>query len=177
MGLLLDIVPNHMAASSENRWWMDVLENGPESTFASYFDIDWRPGSKNMDGRILLPVLGKPFGEVLDSGDLVLTLTDATLTIKYFDLTFPVAPRSYRGVFQHAAKPLRALLGEESSCLPGIRRNTGGTRNVFGAGSCTGRSCRGTPRAVLCRSATFARIAEESGRCGTISAQPRNHQR
>ncbi len=115
MGLLLDIVPNHMAASSENRWWMDVLENGPESTFASYFDIDWRPGSKNMDGRILLPVLGKPFGEVLDSGDLVLTLTDATLTIKYFDLTFPVAPRSYRGVFQYAAKPLRALLGEESS--------------------------------------------------------------
>jgi (1->4)-alpha-D-glucan 1-alpha-D-glucosylmutase len=114
MGLLLDVVPNHMAASSENRWWMDVLENGPESNFASYFDIDWRPGSKNMDGRILLPVLGKPFGEVLDSGDLVLTLTDATLTVKYFDLTFPVAPRSYRGIFQHAAKPLRALLGEDS---------------------------------------------------------------
>jgi (1->4)-alpha-D-glucan 1-alpha-D-glucosylmutase len=115
MGLLLDVVPNHMAASSENRWWMDVLENGRESTFASYFDIDWHPGSKNIDGRILLPVLGKPFGKVLDSGDLVLTLTDTALTIKYFDLTFPVAPRSYRGVFQHVAKPLRALLGEESS--------------------------------------------------------------
>jgi (1->4)-alpha-D-glucan 1-alpha-D-glucosylmutase len=115
MGLLLDIVPNHMAASSENRWWMDVLENGPDSTFASYFDVDWRPGSQNMDGRILLPVLGKPFGEVLDSGDLVLALTDATLSVKYFDLIFPVAPRSYRGILQHAAKPLRALLGEESS--------------------------------------------------------------
>ena len=43
MGLLLDIVPNHMAASSENPWWMDVLENGPDSAFSSYFDIDWHP--------------------------------------------------------------------------------------------------------------------------------------
>src|SRR5271168_3211309 len=114
MGLLLDIVPNHMAASSENRWWMDVLENGTDSAFASYFDIDWRPGAKNMDGRILLPVLGKPFGEVLDGGELSVILEDAKFSIRYFDALFPVAPRSYSAILRHATKPLRDFLGEES---------------------------------------------------------------
>jgi (1->4)-alpha-D-glucan 1-alpha-D-glucosylmutase len=115
MGLLLDIVPNHMAASSENRWWMDVLENGSDSAFASYFDIDWRPGAKNMDGRILLPVLGKPFGEVLDGGELSVILEEAKFSIRYFDAVFPVAPRSYSTILRHATTPLRAFLGEASS--------------------------------------------------------------
>src|SRR5215469_7133644 len=70
MGMVLDIVPNHMAASKENRWWMDVLENGPDSAFASYFDIDWKPSSRSLENKLLLPFLGKPFGEVLDSGEL-----------------------------------------------------------------------------------------------------------
>ena len=68
MGLLLDTVPNHMAASAENPWWMDVLENGAQSAFAALFDIEWHPHSRSLDGRILLPVLGRPFGEALDSG-------------------------------------------------------------------------------------------------------------
>jgi len=54
MRLILDIVPNHMAASTENRWWMDVLESGSESVFASYFDIDWHPPSRNLEGKVLL---------------------------------------------------------------------------------------------------------------------------
>jgi (1->4)-alpha-D-glucan 1-alpha-D-glucosylmutase len=117
MGLLLDVVPNHMAASSENPWWMDVLESGPNSAFASYFDIDWHPGPRDMEDRILLPVLGKPFGEVLDSADLSLSFEDAKFFIKYFDLIFPVAPRSYRNILRHATKPLRHFLGEESSAF------------------------------------------------------------
>jgi len=117
MGLLLDVVPNHMAASSENRWWMDVLENGPDSAFASYFDVDWHPGWKSMDGRILLPVLGKPFGEVLDAGEFSVVLDEAKFYIKYFDNTFPVAPHSYRAILQHAAERLRAFLGEDSSAF------------------------------------------------------------
>jgi (1->4)-alpha-D-glucan 1-alpha-D-glucosylmutase len=114
MGLLLDLVPNHMAASSENRWWMDVLENGPDSPFASYFDIDWHSGAIGMDGRILLPVLGKPFGEVLDCGELSVILADARFSLKYFDALFPLAPRSYAGIFRRTAKSLRGALGEES---------------------------------------------------------------
>ena len=115
MGLLLDIVPNHMSASSENRWWMDVLENGPDSPFASYFDIDWHPGAINLDGRILLPVLGRAFGEVLDCGELSVILADAKFSVKYFDALFPVAPRSYAGILRRAAKSLRVALGEDSS--------------------------------------------------------------
>src|SRR3984893_3747335 len=76
MGLVLDIVPNHMAASMENVWWMDVLENGPQSAFAGYFDIEWHPGSQDLDGKILLPVLGRPFGEVLDSGEVKLVFQE-----------------------------------------------------------------------------------------------------
>jgi (1->4)-alpha-D-glucan 1-alpha-D-glucosylmutase len=115
MGLLLDIVPNHMAASSENHWWMDALENGPDSAFASYFDVDWHPEWKSLDGRILLPVLGKPFGEVLDGGELTVILEDAKFSVRYFDVLFPVAPRSYRRILQRAAEPLRAFLGQDSA--------------------------------------------------------------
>lgn len=115
MGLLLDIVPNHMAASSENPWWMDVLENGPDSAFSSYFDIDWHPPSRNLDNKILLPILGRPFGEALDSGEFKLTLQGGKFTIEYFDSSFPLAPRTYRQVLGHRIGRLKSLLQESSA--------------------------------------------------------------
>src|SRR3954465_4013839 len=66
LGLILDIVPNHMAAHADNRWWMDVLAQGRESPFADYFDIDWDTGG----GKVLLPVLGKPYWKTLDAGEI-----------------------------------------------------------------------------------------------------------
>jgi len=115
MGLLLDIVPNHMAASSENPWWMDVLENGPDSAFSSYFDIDWHPPSRNLDNKILLPILGRPFGEALDSGELKLNFHDGQFSIEYFESSFPLAPRTYRSVLQHRIGRLKNLLDENSA--------------------------------------------------------------
>jgi (1->4)-alpha-D-glucan 1-alpha-D-glucosylmutase len=115
MGLLLDIVPNHMAASSENPWWMDVLENGPDSAFSSYFDIDWHPPSRNLDNKILLPILGRPFGEALDSGELKLNFHDGQFSIEYFESSFPLAPRTYRSVLQHQIGRLKNLLDENSA--------------------------------------------------------------
>ncbi len=115
MGLLLDIVPNHMAASSENPWWMDVLENGPDSAYSSYFDIDWHPQSRSLDNKILLPILGRPFGEALDNGELKLRYRDGKLAIEYFESAFPLAPRTYRSVLSHRIGRLRALLDENSS--------------------------------------------------------------
>src|SRR5256885_1916455 len=76
MGLVLDIVPNHMSASSDNSWWMDVLEHGPESAYASYFDIDWHPPSRSLESKILLPVLGSPFGEALERQEFKLVFLE-----------------------------------------------------------------------------------------------------
>lgn len=114
IGLLLDIVPNHMAASSENPWWMDVLENGQDSAFASYFDIDWHPPSRNLDGKILLPFLGRPFGEVLDSGELKLVFQDGKFIVQYYDASFPLAPKSYRRLLKHRIDILKEMLKEDS---------------------------------------------------------------
>src|SRR5216684_2681567 len=114
MGILFDIVPNHMAASMENAWWMDVLENGPESAHAAYFDVDWHPASHSLDGKILLPVLGRPFGEVLDSGELELVFQEGKFFFQYFESYFPLAPRSYHEILNHRVDRLKETLGGDS---------------------------------------------------------------
>jgi len=114
MGLLVDIVPNHMSASSENAWWMDVLENGPESAYASYFDIDWHPPSRSLERKILLPVLGRPFGEALEHQELTLAFLDGRFFVQYFDSFFPLAPKTYGHVLELHINRLQQLLGEDS---------------------------------------------------------------
>jgi (1->4)-alpha-D-glucan 1-alpha-D-glucosylmutase len=114
MRFILDIVPNHMAASSENRWWMDVLEHGHESRFASYFDIDWHPPSRTLDGKVLLPVLGRPFAEVIDSGELRLVFQGGKFFVRYFETTFPLAPSSYHRLLTHRIDELKNSLPEDS---------------------------------------------------------------
>jgi (1->4)-alpha-D-glucan 1-alpha-D-glucosylmutase len=115
MGLLLDIVPNHMAASNENRWWMDVLEYGPDSSFASYFDINWRTPSKSLDNRLLLPFLGKPFGDVLDSGELRIQYDDGRFILRYQEQTFPIAPATYAEILRHGERQFRDAAESDSS--------------------------------------------------------------
>jgi (1->4)-alpha-D-glucan 1-alpha-D-glucosylmutase len=115
MGLLLDIVPNHMSASSENSWWMDVLEHGPESVYASYFDVDWHPPSRTLDSKILLPVLGQPFAEVLEAGEFTLNFSEGRLFVQYFDSLFPLAPGTYGGILGKNIERLRGKIGEEST--------------------------------------------------------------
>src|SRR5262249_5240142 len=105
---------NHMSASSENLWWMDVLENGSESAYASYFDIDWHPPSRTLEGKVLLPILGGPFGEVLEQQELKLVLMDGKFFVQYYESLFPLAPRSYRRILKHRIDQLKALLGEDS---------------------------------------------------------------
>jgi (1->4)-alpha-D-glucan 1-alpha-D-glucosylmutase len=115
MGLVLDIVPNHMSASSENSWWMDVLENGPESAYASYFDIDWHPPSRSLDCKILLPVLGRPFAEVLESGEFKLIFSEGRLFLQYFESLFPLALKSYLAILGKNTEKLREKLGQEAT--------------------------------------------------------------
>jgi (1->4)-alpha-D-glucan 1-alpha-D-glucosylmutase len=135
MGLLLDTVPNHMAASAENPWWMDVLENGAQSAFAAFFDIEWHPHSRSLDGRILLPVLGRPFGEALDSGEIKLTFQDGRFFSQYFDSLFPLTPRSYHAILEYRFDRLKEILGEHapayheySGILASVRELSGADR-------------------------------------------------
>lgn len=117
MGLLLDIVPNHMAASEENPWWMDLLENGQQSEFASYFDIDW--GADPLQrSRILLPVLGDNYGKVLESQGIGLHYDDQGFFIRYYQNRFPIRPESYRQILAVCMEELEKA--EES--VNGVRR-------------------------------------------------------
>ena len=122
MGLLLDIVPNHMAAGSENRWWMDVLEFGPDSAFASYFDVDWRPPARSLKNKLLLPFLEKPFGEALDAGAFKLAYDDGKVVLRYGEQTFPIAPRSYAEILRYSdVKELGGGESQEDREWEGIR--------------------------------------------------------
>ena len=114
MGLLVDVVPNHMAASAESPWWVDVLENGAQSAFAAFFDIDWHPHSRSLDGKVLLPILGRPFGEALDSGEITLVYTDGRFFLQYFETLLPVAPRSYYEILNLRAERLKEKLAEDT---------------------------------------------------------------
>jgi len=95
MGLVLDIVPNHMAAHTSNRWWRDVLENGPASPYANYFDIEWDPPSRARSARILWPILGAAYAEVLEGRELVLTFSEVGFAVQYFDRSLPIDPATY----------------------------------------------------------------------------------
>jgi (1->4)-alpha-D-glucan 1-alpha-D-glucosylmutase len=92
LGLIVDIVPNHMAADRGNAWWMDVLANGRDSRYARYFDIDWTPPNEELRGKVLLPVLGRPYGEALEAGEITLhrAAEPSTFVVRYFDNFFPI---------------------------------------------------------------------------------------
>jgi (1->4)-alpha-D-glucan 1-alpha-D-glucosylmutase len=117
MGLLLDIVPNHMAASDENPWWMDLLEDGPRSAFASHFDVDWHPPSRSLENRVLLPILGKPYAQVIEGRKLLLTYAQTGFFLNYFDFLLPVAVRSYGGILGHRQDRLERTLRPDSPAL------------------------------------------------------------
>ena len=85
MGQILDVVPNHMSATpAENLWWDDVLENGPASPYAAYFDIDWRPIKEELRNKILLPILGDQYGQVLESGESEAGVSRGAFCLRYF---------------------------------------------------------------------------------------------
>jgi (1->4)-alpha-D-glucan 1-alpha-D-glucosylmutase len=96
MSQILDVVPNHVGImGSENHWWLDVLENGPASLFADYFDIDWEPLKAELRGKVLVPVLGGHYGDILDSGALELVFADGAFRVEYYAHRFPIDPREY----------------------------------------------------------------------------------
>lgn len=118
MGLVVDVVPNHMGiAGNRNAWWRDVLENGPASPYAGVFDIDWAPVKAELAGKVLLPILGDHYGAVLESGQLRLELSGGAFAVRYHDTALPVAPRTYGRILGHRLEDLQAALGPEHPAL------------------------------------------------------------
>ena len=96
MGQILDLVPNHMGiAKSANPWWLDVLENGPSSRFARFFDIEWQPVKAELEDKVLLPILGDQYGAVLERQELQLAYRDGAFVVPYYDDILPVAPDTF----------------------------------------------------------------------------------
>jgi (1->4)-alpha-D-glucan 1-alpha-D-glucosylmutase len=117
MGLILDIVPNHMGImGSDNAWWLDVLENGESSMYASFFDIDWHPIKEELDGKVLIPVLHDHYGVVLESRELklVFRIERGEFDVSYRDHLFPVDPREYPRILQSCTQRLATHLGEQN---------------------------------------------------------------
>jgi (1->4)-alpha-D-glucan 1-alpha-D-glucosylmutase len=114
MGLIADVVPNHMAAAPQlNAWWQDVLENGPSSAYASYFDIDWMPLKHDLAHKVLLPVLGDQFGTVLENSQLVVVCGHGAFWLTYFEERFPISPCSYTLILSLRLEELQQQLGNE----------------------------------------------------------------
>ena len=125
MGYLMDIVPNHMGVGNDSLWWQDVLENGRASEYADFFDIDWTPLKPDMQGKLLLPILGKQYGEELESKKIQLEFEDGQPRVRYYDHLMPLAPRSLPLLFSESDQEamelpssFRGLLRELSHIPP-----------------------------------------------------------
>lgn len=119
MEMLLDIVPNHMAASVENPYWLDVLESGRASIYADFFDIDWHPATSKsaflQDNRILLPILGDLYGNVLTRREIALRYDENGLFARYYEHRLPLGPKSYLLIFRPGQDVLlNAIHSEEA---------------------------------------------------------------
>jgi (1->4)-alpha-D-glucan 1-alpha-D-glucosylmutase len=117
MGIVLDLVPNHMAASSENPAWDDVLAHGPASGFARWFDIDWRATDPELRRRVLLPILGARLSDLLQRGEIALETREGEPRVRYFEHDLPLDPSTMPGVLGDAlAGCHRALYPEHPAC-------------------------------------------------------------
>lgn len=115
---ILDVVPNHMGvACDDNAWWLDVLENGPGSPYASFFDIDWMPLKPDLANKVLLPILGDQFGKVLEDQQLVLNFDEGAFFVRYHERRFPIAVRSSVLVLRHRLDVLEAQFSSDDPHL------------------------------------------------------------
>lgn len=166
MGIVLDIVPNHMATGPENPFWEDVLAHGHASPYAAWFDIDWRSPDRPGRARIVLPVLGDRLGRVLARGELRLGHEEGgRFRVRYFDQSFPLDPATLPPILSHAVARLREgpdARGSEPTELTELERLI---RELANLPPRRAAGARGTPgrKAAADRALTdLARLAKRS---------------
>ena len=123
LGYILDIVPNHMAITgAENPWWWDLLENGPASRYATYFDVEWNPTESRHENQVLAPILGDHYGRVLEANEIRLDFDGRHFTVRYYDHAYPVDPKTLAPLLSLAAEDARsdvlAFLADSYGLLP-----------------------------------------------------------
>lgn len=159
MGLILDIVPNHMGVGgADNRWWMDLLEWGRASRYADAFDIDWTPPDPAMHGKIMAPFLGEPYGDALQSGNLRLACDAGAgrLSVIYHEHEFPLSPAG-------AATVLRAAPARFADAIA----------HFTGAADLADRPDIARPLAETARRRLAASLATPQGAAGLATARTR----
>ncbi len=118
MGQILDVVSNHMGIGRlVNPWWLDVLENGPSSPYATFFDIDWSPIKRELEDQVLLPILGDLYGKVLENQEITLRYEEGGFCLRYYDHTLPVGPKPWLKVLTHRLHELTEQLGPDHPAL------------------------------------------------------------
>ncbi len=105
LGVIVDFVPNHMGVGGgHNPYWEDLLQNGRASPYREFFDVDWQPLRRSLDGKVLLPTLGDQYGVVLANGELVLEQDGGQFFVRYYERRFPVSPRTVAPLLEEAAR-------------------------------------------------------------------------
>jgi (1->4)-alpha-D-glucan 1-alpha-D-glucosylmutase len=122
MGLLLDIVPNHMALSHDNPWWLDILENGPASPYALFFEVDWQPAAKLLEGQGAPAHPGGPYNQVLENQEIRLTLDEGGFAVHYYDHKFPLDPKTYRPILTLRLDTLIERYGSDHAAFSSLQR-------------------------------------------------------
>jgi (1->4)-alpha-D-glucan 1-alpha-D-glucosylmutase len=122
MGWILDVVPNHMSVGGPNDWWMDVLEHGPASPFAGYFDVAWNDHPRaGLHGKVLLPILGSPYGAEIEAGRFVVDVVEGSLSIMYGSLRLPIDPRTYGLILGPVIEAAQELLPSDNLDLTELK--------------------------------------------------------
>jgi len=113
-GWLQDIVPNHMAYNSENQMLTDLLENGKNSRYYNFFDIDWNHPHASVRNRILAPFLGKLYQECLETGEIKLKYDIKGFSINYYNNRLPVKMDTYAEILSYGLNSLVGILGRQN---------------------------------------------------------------
>jgi (1->4)-alpha-D-glucan 1-alpha-D-glucosylmutase len=165
MGHILDFVPNHMGVGhGDNPWWLDVLEWGRASPFASFFDIDWEPIKPELQGKVMLPFLGDHYGNVLEAGDLKLAFhaDEGAFAIHYHEHRTPIAPRHYARILGEALAQLR-IDGDAADAGQPLAALRDGFAGVT-AGVVSGQARQSRRAHVIEMKAALAKLADEEPR-------------
>jgi (1->4)-alpha-D-glucan 1-alpha-D-glucosylmutase len=131
MGMVLDVVPNHMCiASADNHWWNDVLENGRSSPYAPFFDIDWHPPKTELHEKVLLPVLGAQYGRVLENQEISIGYAGGAFYARYGQSQFPIGPRTILPLLEPMVADLRRTHPEDHPDLLELESIVTATKNL-----------------------------------------------